>query len=197
MNKADLEKLGLTTEALEKAGLNADVLDKIIVAHGKDIESHKTKLSTAETEVKGLKDQLKEAGKQIEGFKGLDIEGVKKSADEWKTKAEKAEQDSAAAIANLKFDYALQGALTSAKAKNPKAVTALLSKDLLKLNDADGSIVGLNEQLEAIKKDNDYLFTSDNPPPKIVTGGNSKSVGEIPGIAAWKAAGFPDGPPKK
>lgn len=41
----------------------------------------------APTEVEALKDQLAEAGKQIEAFKGMDIEGVKKSAEGWKAKA--------------------------------------------------------------------------------------------------------------
>jgi len=193
MNKADLEKLGLTTEALEKAGLTADVLDKIIVAHGKDIESHKTKLSTAETEVKGLKDQLKEANTQIESFKGLDIEGVKKSADEYKTKFEQVQAESAKQLANLKFDHALESALSTAKAKNAKAVQALLNRDALKFNDADGSIVGLNEQLESIKKDNDYLFSDTTPPPVIVKGGNNQPITTNAFVAAArKGANLPE-----
>jgi len=176
MNKADLEKLGLTTEALEKAGLNADVLDKVIVAHGKDIESHKTKLSTADAETKTLKSQLTEANTTIEGFKKLNVDEIQKTANDYKTKFEQAQADTAAQLNALKFDHALESALAGAKAKNPKAVQALLSKDLLKLNDADGSIVGLNEQLETIKKDNDYLFLDTKEPPKIVAGGNNQPV---------------------
>jgi len=175
MNKADLEKIGLTSEALEKAGLTADVLDKIIVAHGKDIESHKGKLSTAQTEIDSFKKQLEDANKQIEGFKGMDIETIKKTADDYKTKFEQAQADAAVQLTNLKFDHALQGALTGAKARNPIAVQALLKKDALKLND-DGTILGLKEQLETIQKDNDYLFESANPPPRIVTNTNNQPI---------------------
>jgi len=175
MNKADLEKLGLTTEALEKADLTADVLDKIIVAHGKDIEKHKGIAETSKTEIQTLKDQLTEANKQIENFKGMDVETIKRTAEDYKTKFEQAQADATAQLANLKFDHALQGALTGAKAKNPIAVQALLKRDALKLND-DGTILGLKEQLETIQKDNDYLFESANPQPRIVTGGNNQPI---------------------
>jgi len=184
MKREDLKKL-LGESAAE------DVVDKIMALHGKDVEDHKTKLSTAQTELDGLKKQLTEAGETIEGFKKLDIDGVKKSADDWKAKAEQAEKDAAAQIQQLKFEHALDGALTGAKAKNAKAVKALLDSQALKLNE-DGSILGLKEQLEKVKSENDFLFESDEPTPKIVAGGKSKSVITDPMLlSARKAAGLP------
>lgn len=163
-------------EDLIKLGVAEEMVDKIMALHGSDIETHKTKLTTLQTELDNLKGQLKEAAAQIESFKGMDIEGVKKSADEWKAKAEAAEKDAQAQIQTLKFEHALDGALAGAKAKNAKAVKALLQADVLKLNEADGSILGLKEQLEKIKTENDYLFESDTPTPRIVAGGNNQSV---------------------
>ena len=164
-------------EDLIRLGIAEDVVDKIMALHGTDIESHKTKQATTETELKTAKDQLIEANKQIESFKGMDIEGVKKTADEWKGKAEQAAKDAADQVATLKFDHALDGALTGAKAKNSKAVRALLDTEQLKFNDADGSIIGLKDQLEKIQKENDYLFASDDDqPPTIVIGSNNQSV---------------------
>lgn len=94
-------------------------------------------------------------------------------------KAEKAKADADKQISQMKFDYALSAALTGAKAKNAKAVKALLDMDGLKFNDNDGKIVGLDEQLAQIKTDNDYLFESDEPAPEFVKGtnGGSGSVG--------------------
>ena len=179
-------------EDLINLGVAEDMVDKIMTLHGADIEAHKTKLSTAQSELDGLKKQLTEAGETIEGFKKLDIEGVKKSADDWKAKAEQAEKDAQAQIQQLKFEHALDGALVGAKAKNAKAVKALLQTDALKLNEADGSILGLKEQLEKIKSENDYLFESDTPTPKIVAGGNNKPVIiDSVVLAARKAAGLP------
>jgi predicted nucleic acid-binding Zn-ribbon protein len=186
-------------EDLIKLGIAEDVVDKIMAIHGTDIESHKSKLTTAETaltaaqtELDGTKKQLTEAGVQIESFKKLDVEGVKKAADEWKTKAEQAQAEAAKQVAQLKFDHALDGALTGAKAKNAKAVKALLNADLLKLAD-DGTISGLKEQIEKIKSENDFLFQGETPDPKIVLGGNNQTVTTDAFTAAVrKGAGLPD-----
>ena len=139
MKREDLTKLGLTDDA---------TIDAIMAAHGKDIEKFKTAAETAQAEATGLKTQLTEAGAAIEGFKKLDIEGVKKSADEWKAKAETTAVEAQKQLASLKFEQALDGSLASAKAKNPRAVKALLDPAALKYNETDGSIVGLKEQLE-------------------------------------------------
>jgi hypothetical protein len=200
MNKKDLEKLGLTSEALKKAEIDEGVLDQIIVLHGKDIEAHKARITTVEGERDGLKEQLAEAGATIEDLKKLDPEGVKKRADEWEAKAkaaqkaaEEAAKEAEAKLAAMKFDHTLDAALGEAKAKNPKAVKALLSLDNLKLNDEDGSIVGLSEQLEKIKSENDYLFSEETPTPKIITGGNNSNViGDSMVTALRKGAGLED-----
>ena len=165
MKREDLTKLGLTDEQT----------DAIMKAHGQDIESHKSKLTTLQAEADALKAQVAEAGTAIEGFKKLDVDGIKAAADEWKLKAEKAQADAQSQVASLKYDYALESALTGAKAKNIKAVKALLDGSILKLSE-DGSIAGLKEQLEKVKSENDYLFTSDTPAPQIVKGGNSQSI---------------------
>lgn len=191
MKREDLKKLGLTDEVIEKAGLEADVLDKIMALHGKDIEKHKEDLATATTAAEGLRKQLDEANKQIESFKELKPEELQKAVEDWKTKAETAEAEAKKQIDALKFDHALDGALLGAKAKNPKAVKALLKIDDLKLTD-DGKLLGLDEQVEALKTENDYLFESDEPEPKIVAGGKNKTViGDASVIAARQAAGLP------
>lgn len=183
MKREDLTKLGLTDDA---------VIDKIMALHGSDIETHKGKLTTAQTELDGLKAQLTEAGATIESFKKLDVDGIKAAADEWKTKAEKAQADGAAQVAALRFDHALDGALTGAKAKNAKAVKALLQSDALKFNEADGSIIGLKEQLEKVKSENDYLFEAEGETPRVVAGGKSQSIlGDKTVDAMRAAAGLP------
>jgi len=155
--------------------------------HGQDIEKHKAAVATAQAEIDGLKKQLEEANAAIESFKQLDVDAIKAAADEWKAKAEQAQKDAQAQIQQLKFEHALDQALAGAKAKNVKAVRALLQMDALKLNEADGSIVGLKEQLEKLQSEADYLFESDQPAPKVVAGGNNQSVMNTdPFIAAFK-----------
>ncbi len=181
MNKEDLKKLGIEDE---------DLIQKVLIEHGKGIEKFKSDLAAKQQELDGVTSQLTEASKQIESFKGMDIEGVKKSADEWKAKAEQAAHDAQSQVSKLKFDHALESALTGAKAKNPVAVRALLKETDLKLAE-DGSIIGLTEQLEKVKTDNDYLFESEEANPQIVTGGKKTTTNLDPIVfAARKAAGL-------
>jgi hypothetical protein len=67
------------------------------------------------------------------------------SAAEWQQKLDK-----------LTFEHTLDGALGKAKAKNPKAVKALLDMGKIKL---DGeTLLGLDDQLKALQKSDGYLF---------------------------------------
>ena len=175
MKREDLEKLGLTAEAIEKAGLPADVIDRIMTLHGKDIESHKTKLAEATSTADNLKGQLADANKQIENFKSLpDVTAVMKSADEWKAKAEQATKDADAKVARLKFDHALQGELGKAKVKNAKTVIPMLDMDaLLKgFDEKEGTFANLDKQLANLKESDAYLFSDDDTVTLVKGGGN-------------------------
>lgn len=121
------------------------------------------------TELEGVKGQLSQANEQIAGFKELDIEGVKQKAAEWEQKYNQAAEDSSREIEQLKFDFALDRELTKAQARNPKAVKALLDRDALKYD--KGKIIGLEEQLETLKKKEDsaFLFGSAAPTVQFTT----------------------------
>ena len=194
MNKQDLIKLGIEDE---------NVAQQIIVLHGKDIERIKTDLETKAEEIEKLNAQLAEAGKTIESFKEMDIDGIKAAAEEWKTKAEQAQAEAEQKVQAIKFEHALKDALVAAKAKNPKAVKALLEMDKIKFSEDGNSLEGLDEQLETIKQENDYLFDipapveeteeeEEEPEPKIVARTENKGIlGDAAVSAARKAAGLP------
>lgn len=177
----------MKTDFLKGLGLSREVIDKIMAENGKDIAAEQKKTSKAEQDRDSYKEQadnlqtrLDDAGKQIEKFKKMDIESIQRTADDWKQKAEDATAEADKKIQAMQFDYALSDALAGAKAKNTKAVKALLDMDGLKYNDE--KIVGLDEQIEKLKADNDYLFESDKPAPKIVKGtggGNPLPGGEV------------------
>lgn len=178
-------------EDLKAKGLTDEQIDFVMAENGKDIESHKTSLATVQKELETAQSQLTEANKQIEGFKGMDIDGIKKAADDYKAQYEQAKQDAETQVQKLKFDHALDDALAEAKAKNAKAVKALLDTDGLELL-KDGTLNGLDKQLEKIKSENEYLFESTEETPKIVAGGNNNSI-KIDSFeaAARRGAGLP------
>ena len=111
---------------LEDLGLEKDVIDKIMAENGKDIEAEKQKLTAQKAELDGIKKQLNEANQQIESFKGMDIEGIKKAAEDWKVKAETAELEAQKDCSNT-FDYALESELL--KGQKPKTIKALLNME--------------------------------------------------------------------
>lgn len=114
-----------------------------------------------DTEVTDLNTRLTEANTKLTGYD-----------PEWKKKADDAETKAQQKIASIEFDHALSDALKSEKAKNATAVKALLKMDGLKYN--DGQIIGLKEQIETIKKENDYLFESDKAEVKVSVPGQAK-----------------------
>lgn len=105
----------------------------------------KDKYSALEAERNALKTQLSEANTKLKGYD-----------PEWEAKAEQARKDAEAQVGKVKFDYALDAALTAAKVRNPKAVRPFLDLNLMKL---DGeTISGLEEQLNRIRTSDGYLF---------------------------------------
>lgn len=189
----------MKTEFLKGLNLSQETIDKIMAENGKDIAAEQRKTSKAEQErdsykeqADGLQSQLDDAGKQIAEFKDMDVAGIKKAAEDWKQKAEDAKAEADKKIQAMQFDYALSEALTGAKAKNAKAVKALLDMDGLKFN--EGEIIGLDKQLEQLKADNDYLFESDKPAPKIVkgTGGGDPLPGAEVTKEAFNKMGYRD-----
>ena len=196
--KENYRKLGIylqVEEKLKSKNFELEEIDKKISAEiGKAFVS-KADFNAKNEEKKAIAEQLENANKQIEEFKGMDIDGIKKAADDWKLKAEQAQKDAEAKITAMQFDHALDGALSGAKAKNAKAVKALLDMEGLKMN--NGEIVGLNEQLEKVKEENGYLFDDDTAEQKPKFAGTTPGA-STPALAdgfiasARKAAGLKD-----
>lgn len=155
-----LAKHGIEVPEEKKQGLESEFSENYREAQ---------ELMELNTELEGVKGQLSQANEQIAGFKELDIEGVKQKAAEWEQKYNQAAEDSAREIEQLKFDFALDRELTKAQARNPKAVKALLDRDALKYD--KGKIIGLEEQLETLKKKEDsaFLFGSAAPTVQFTT----------------------------
>lgn len=155
-----LAKHGIEVPEEKKQGLETEFSESYREAQ---------ELMELNTELEGIKGQLSQANEQIAGFKELDIEGVKQKAAEWEQKYNQAAENSAREIEQLKFDFALDRELTKAQARNPKAVKALLDRDALKYD--KGKIIGLEEQLETLKKNEDsaFLFGSAAPTVQFTT----------------------------
>lgn len=154
--------------------LPKEVIDAILDENSRDIDAAKKPFADYDD----LKTRLEEADKTIDGFKGMDIDAVRKEADEWKAKAEQAEKDAAAKLAEVEFNSRLTTAITGARGKNAKAVMALL--DLEALKTSKNQEADINAALEGLKKDSGYLFEEPQTPPPYAGGtGTHKLLGEV------------------
>lgn len=169
MTRAELEALGLTKEQI----------DSVMGINGNDIEKVKKKVTELENETETLRGQIKDRDKQLNDLKNSkeDLEGLKIQIETLQNENKAKDDQYKAEIKSLKVNSAVETALTGAKAKNLTAVKALL-KDLDKAELLeDGTVKGLKEQIEALKKANDskFLFDIETAPqtPKGATPASS------------------------
>ena len=93
-------------------------------------------------------------------------------SDEYKKQIEalnaqiaQAQKEHESQLLKMRLDTAIESSLQSAKAKNLKATRALLDESKLAFAE-DGSVTGLKEQIEAIQKDNGFLFDIEQSNPR-------------------------------
>jgi len=131
----------------------------IILDEGKfiPIEKFNAKIE----EVKQQKEQLDEYKKQLKDLekKAKGNEELEKTIKDLRAENEKKDANYQATIKAQKKDFAIQSAIKEAQGKNVKAIKALLDTDKITVDDS--GIVGLSDQLKAIKESDAYLFGED------------------------------------
>lgn len=149
-------------EFLKGLNLEDKVIDQIMSVNGSDIENVKKSFGDVEsikTENESLKTQMAERDKDIKSLKKQagDNEDLSNKyselQDKYKTDTEKLNNQ----LSETKLNGALDNALNTAKVRNTKAIKGLLNMDDIKL-DEKGNLVGVNDQLESLKKSDGYLF---------------------------------------
>lgn len=156
MKKEELAALGLTDEQITA----------VLNAHKEAVKDYvpKSRLDEVIEERNGLRDQVTERDKQIAelGKNAGDNQALKDQVAQLQADNKKAAAEYESNLAQLRLDNAVNLALTGAKAKNPKAVRALLDLSKSKVGE-DGTVEGLEAQIKAIQKSDAYLFDSGEP----------------------------------
>ena len=152
MNKEDLLKLGLTEEQAEKVlSANTEQLKGFIP---------KARFDEVNNAKKQAEKDLSDRDKQLETLKNStgDIETLKQTIETLQNENKAAMDNYNAELAEIKLAGAVDTALLGADALNVKAVKALLDMSKIKM---DGDVLlGINEQIESLKKaeDSKMLF---------------------------------------
>lgn len=140
----------------------ADV-KKALSEHYKNAGEVSKTLAKVEGERDAWKDRAETAENTLKSFEGIDPESIKGELASWKQKAADAEKKYNDKIYERDFADALKAALEDVKfssASAKKAVMADIKGAGLKLK--DGKILGLNDLLEQMKKDDASAFVDDD-----------------------------------
>ena len=173
MNLKDLLGEELYNQVIEKAG------DSKIAVVSDGNWFPKDKFDAKNQEVKDLQGQIKDRDEQLNALKDVDPDKLKQEIADLQEENENTKNDYEEKLQNQAFDHALSNALTGAKVKNAKAVKALLDTEKIKL---DGEkLLNLDDQLEALKESDSYLFEQeqqeDEPPKPSFTTGQHQTTG--------------------
>lgn len=153
----------MTRKQLEDLGLTEEQADSVMKINGDDIENAKctaaTEIKNLQTEVEGLKTQVSDRDSQLETLKASagDNADLKKQIEDLQTENATAKATHESELNQLKIDFAVEKALTGAKAKNITAVKALLDLKDAKF-DKEGNVKGLAEQIEKLTSDEGTKF---------------------------------------
>ncbi len=143
--------------------LPKEVIDAIMAENGRDIQAAK------DAAVKPYADYntIKEENQRLKDAQGDNlVDG--KTAQQWKEAHDQAVAEHQKELEGVTFQHTLDAAITAAKGKSPKAITALL--DVETLRGSEDQQKAINAALEALKKDSGYLFEAEGTPPPYARG---------------------------
>lgn len=171
MKREEIEKL------LKEAGVTDDklkgTLDTILDQNGKDVEAEKDKVKAKEGELTTANNTIKGLQESIKKFEGVDIDKLKKDAEDLQTKYDtdiKAEQEK---YKNLQRGYSLKEALRAEGALDPDYIVYKQGGVEKFAFGEDGKPIGLADILKPMKEASPSLFKTDDEEDK--GGGNGGS----------------------
>ena len=158
IDKKFLEGLGITDK---------ETVDKIVAEYGNDIQTEKDAVET-------LRTQLSEANTQIESFKSMDVETIKKSAEDWEAKFKQSEADRAAFEHKTKVSGLVKGLKLRDDIYENYLTNALIEKELKFEGD---KLIGGDDVINAFRESHPDAFQTEPIPPKFSykTGGDGES----------------------
>lgn len=161
MKREFLQNLKVGEQALTK-----EVIDAIMAENGRDIEAAKATAAEPYADYDDLKGQLATANTTIQQLRAQQGDGLVdgKNAQQWKEAHDQAVAGHTKELEGIKFQHTLEQAITGAKGRSTKAISALLDVDALR--ESEDQAAAIKDALENLKKENGFLFDdAGNPPP--------------------------------
>lgn len=153
--------------------------NKTVAENYKTIAEFEKKVNRLTDDLAAEKKRADDAVETLKGFDGKDFDAIQKERDEWKKKhddavaAHKQEQE------DREFSQILETAITEAKGKNTKAITALLDMD--KLRNSRNQEKDIKSALDALRTESGYLFDDNGGKARFAQSGAGGSAGSTGG----------------
>ncbi len=189
MERKDLEALKLSEEQINGA----------MKLFNADLEPLKSQLATATQERDSFKSQVSDRDDQIKqlGEQAGNSQKLNDRIAELQKTIKDNDSTAAANLLQVKQDNAVQNYLKDAGVRDVKAVMPFIDSDIVKFDGDKNELTGLEEQIEKLKSDHDYLFTpadsgKDKPGIKATVTGNPNGTPPAADDAFAKALGLHD-----
>lgn len=179
-----LSDAGITVPEDKKADF-----DKAVAENYKTAAEFEKKVNRLTEDLNAATKRADTAEETLKGFEGKDFEAITKDRDEWQRKHNELVETHKRETEEREFNEILSAAITDAKGKSPKAITALL--DLDKLRTSRNQEKDIKAALDALRTDSGYLFDDNGGAPTFTDpngnggnkgGGNVLSVENIRAI---------------
>lgn len=143
-----------------------DIIDKILDENSADIGKAKGELDTYKTKVTDLESQLSAKNSELEKLQKSveDTNALNEKIAQLETEKTTLSNELNTKLTDIKKTYAVESKVRDAKARNVKAVMALL--DMNKITYENEAVGGLDEQITALQGDENtkFLFGEANAP---------------------------------
>ncbi len=152
-------------EFLEGLNLDKGTIDSIMAEYGKTTQSLRDERDT-------LKSQLNDTNNEIQSYKDMDIESIKKSADDWKTKYEEMEANQKAekekSIREARTNAFFNDVKFASESAKAGVISQFNQKDF-KYDEESQKFLGASEWLNDLKEKDAGAFLSDVANPVFTT----------------------------
>ncbi len=171
---------GMQRKFLEDMGIAKEAIDKILDENSADIGKAKADYDNLKKQFDTQAQQIAERDKQLEDLKKSsgDNEALSQQIAALQAENQAAKEKYEADVKELKLSTAVKLAIGSS-AHDAALVAGLVDKEKLILGD-DGTVMGLEEQLKAIKKEKAFLFKEEKPGATIKGGKPAEGTGTTP-----------------
>lgn len=136
-------------------------INEAVSKNYKTISEFEKKVSKLENENESLKERAETAEETLKGFEGKDFDTITKERDEWKKKAEDAEKDYNAKIAEREKADLLKDAFANIKFSSEAAKKSIMSQISESVQVKNGRLIGFNDLLDEAKKNDATAFVDE------------------------------------